>query len=378
MRRRTFLATAGALFSAGCSEVIPPPRTTVTTGTAGGTPSETANGTASATAPTDGPETTDTGPAETTDQPTEADTPTQAEQKAAQAIETARKHLSDSHSAYLAFASADDPTLLDVSATTQVSVSDVTSLATKARNALDTAPTAASTEQKETIDRLYGVADFLTTGIRYQSSANSTYSKFTFVLGRLYAEQFAILPGEISQLRKKRDNAKEFVDTLQSKTDRTDVQALDGLSATVYDQKVSQLEREVAAFQTLADAFVTISDGLETFGDANGEFTDEDYDDAAELYSTAAQQLSTANETLTALDAPDAVSTEVADLLSVTDALATGSTTLEAAASAGEEYEWDTYDAKFKAGVSELQKSQVAVDRLDSVTEIIEYYERQY
>ncbi|MFD1586226.1 hypothetical protein ACFR9U_04475 [Halorientalis brevis] len=378
MRRRTFLATTGALFSAGCSEIIPPPQTTVRSDAAG--PNETTgpDGTGSETVPTDGSETTAPDDGRTSDHPTETetDTPTQGDREVAQAITTARSRLTDAHAAYLAFADATDPTLVDVTAATQVSVSDVTRHASKARQALEEAPNTTSPAQQTTVDRLSGVADFLATGIRYQSSANAAYSKFTFVLDRLYAEAFAVLPGEIGRLRTNRDTANEFRNTLQSETDRDDVQSFDAISATIYDEKVAQLDREMTGFETLADAISAISDGLEAFTDANGEFTDDSYGDAAEQYVTASERLGTATETLETLDAPTAVESAVTELTGVADAVASGAADLEAASRAGDEFEWETRDERFDDAISALQTSQVAVDRLDSVTEIIEYHER--
>jgi len=378
MRRRTFLATTGALFSAGCSEIIPPPQTTVQRDNSGPAETTGSDGTGGETVPSDGTETTDTDAAPTSDQPSETDTDTPAEgdQEVAQAIATARTRLADAHSSYLAFADATDPTLGDVTAATQVSVSDVTGQASKAQRTLENAPNTGSPTQKTTIDRLSGVAKFLATGIRYQSSVNAAYSKFTFVLGRLYAEAFAVLPREIGQFRTKRDKANEFRRTLQSETDRDDVQSFDPISTTAYDEKVAQLEREMTGFETLADTFATISDGLEAFTEANDEFTDGSYGDATELYATASERLGTATETLAGLDTPTAITSEITDLTGVTDAVAAGATDLEAASRAGDEFQWDTRDAKFDEAVSALQTSQLAVDKLESVTDLIEYHER--
>jgi len=374
MRRRTFLATTGALLSAGCSEIVPPPGTTEASETTG-SPSEAATGTPSDGVPTAGT-TTDPGPDPTTDQPTETttETPSEAERAVAEALSTARSLLSDSLAAYRAFADTDEPTLLDVTAATQVSVSDVTSLASDAREVLEEAPRYVD----EDVQHLQGVADFLTTGIRCQSSLNSAYSRFEFVRGRVYAEDFASLTRQLDDLRDRRDNAGDFLETLQSETGRSDMQAFEPLSADDYDAKITQLQREVSAFGTLADALETMGSGLETFIDGNDEFTDDDYDDANELYATANQAFRTANEALTTLDTPNSLTDAVSELRSVTDALAAGTQDLVEAAAAGDEYEWETYDAEFADAVSELRASQVAVDEIDSVADIIGYYERGY
>ncbi|WP_136717465.1 hypothetical protein [Halorientalis salina] len=371
MRRRTILATVGALFSAGCSEIVPPPQTTVTDGAPGSATDETATGTV----PTDTLQTTD-GSEPTTDQHTDTatDTPSESEREVAGAIETARGHLAESLSGYLAFAETSEPTLLDVTAATDVSVSNVTSPASDARQVLNGAPSYVD----EDVERLSGVADFLTTAIRCQSNLEGTYSKFEFVHGRLYAEQFATLPDQLSQLRDRRDTAESHLETLRSETDRADMQAFDALSEDDYDRKVEQLQREVTAFGTLANTVETIADGLEAFIDGNDEFTDEDYDSAAELYSTATRTFGTANDTLNALDTPESLASAVSELRSVTNALATGAHDLADAASAADEYEWDTHDQEFESAVSQLRTSEVAVERIDSVGEIIAHYEQEF
>ena len=375
MRRRTFLATAGALVSAGCSEVIPPPETTVTSGT-----DSTTDGTPSDALPTDGSGPTPTGTDSTTDQQTETqtDTPSTPERDAAEGIETARESLADAVTAYQAFADADDATLLDVTAATKVSVSDVTGLASDARNALDKIETKANADQTDTIDRLRGVADFLTNGIRCQANLYNAHAKFTFVVGRIYAESFAQIPGQVSQMRDSRETATGHFETLQAATDQSDVQALDALSTDGYSEKVAQFERELTAFSTFAETSETITDGLEAFQDGNDEFTNDNYDDAAAKYDTAVEQFESAIDALNGLDTPESIAAEIADLVSVMDALASGSTTLAEAARAGDEYEWDTYDAKFEEGITELKSSQIAVNRFDSVSDVIEYYERKY
>jgi hypothetical protein len=371
MRRRTILATVGALFSAGCSEIVPPPQTTVTDGAPGSATDETATGTV----PTDTLQTTD-GSEQTTDGPTDTatDTPSETEREVADAIETAHGHLTDSLSGYLAFAETSDPTLLDVTAATNVSVSNVTSPASDARQVLDGAPRYVD----EDVERLSGVADFLTSAIRCQSNLEGAYSKFEFVHGRLYAQQFATLPDQLSQLRERRDTAERHLEALQSETERTDMQAFDPLSEDDYDRKVEQLQREVTAFDTLADTVETVVDGLEAFIDGNDDFTDEDYDSAAEFYATATQSFSTANDALTALDTPESLASTVSELVSVTNALATGAHDLADAASAADEYEWDTHDQEFESAVSQLRTSEVAVDQIDSVGEIIQHYEGEF
>lgn len=378
MRRRTFLAASGALFSAGCSEIIPPPRTTRRTGTNTGT----ADGTPSDTVPTPGPQETEPGPGETTGQSTEAtetteagtETPTQAERTAADAIATARTDLTDALTAYVDFADGDEPTLLDVTAATKVSVSAVTGPVSDVNTTLDEIPEGASTAQKETAQRLRGVGAFLRSAINCQVPLHNAYSKFRFVTDRIYAESYGSIPSEVSQMRDRADAANGHLQTLQSGSDRTDTQAFAGISESLYDQKVDQLQRSVTGFETLADTLTSVSDGVEAFGKGTSDFTEDQYDNAENQFTTANEDLRTAVGELDGLAVPDSITTDVADLRSVVSALSACTPHLVDASNAGSA-DRNAYWSAFDNAIAELDAATDAIGRLESVTDLETFHE---
>lgn len=376
MRRRSLLATAGTVLLTGCSQIVPPPQETVTDTAASSPGDET---TAPTPSPTDAMETDRlTEPEPTTDEATETttdeatETPSAAERQADEALTTAREHLSRAVDAYVGLADADDATLLNVTAATKVSRSDVVSPADAARSALDDVPEGATASQRRTAEQLRVVASFLVEAIRCQSELWPAYDEIQFVVGRLYAEQFPTVDSSVGEIHDQCDDAREYLDTIHEETDADSTAAFDGIDADTYDRKVAQFEREIDGFDTVADAVATMRDGLEAFGDGVTEYDRDNYRLAREPFRTAADECGAANETLVGMETPTAVTETVSELASVSDAIAAGSADLETAAAEAVELNWDERDAAYESASEHLRSSTVAVDRIDSVQEALE------
>jgi hypothetical protein len=395
MRRRTLLATAGALCSAGCSAfrietgTETGGSTDAATDTDGTTPASTERPpteTATQGAPDPTTEATDTATATDTETETatETATPSEAEREAARQLDQARSRLSTARSEYVAFAAEADgadsesggdgesPTLLDVDASVTVTVSDVTNPVSRARRALDDVPEDASADQQATVEALRGVATFFDRGVRCQAKLYDAYQDFVFVVDRFYAENTGGVPDEIASIRSETDRARGYFDTLATETSADDTTAFEGLDEATYTGKVDQFEAELDAFPTIADALSAFRSALETFIDAVDDYESGSYRDPREEFPDAAADFRTAAQTLSALDAPDSVAGTVADLVSAAEAFAPACDDLAAASRAG--YTGDSSDRedRFAAAQEHLRSSDVAVENFDTVEELVE------
>lgn len=385
MRRRTLLATTGVLVTAGCSALRggdgtdTDAATDTATGTGTDAPTETqtpptSTETLSEPAPTtDGTETTTTDAATETE-PEETPTPTRAERRAAREIDSARSKLSEALAEYVAFAhsSESEPTLLSVDASVNVTIADVTNPVSAARTALDEVPEQASSDQQATVDSLRGIATFLDRGVRCQATLYDAYEDFVFVVDRFYAENTGGVPDEIANIRAETADARGYFETLTAESDPSDTTAFDGLDEATYTDKVGQFRAELDAFPIISDGLTAFRRALETFLEAADDYLDGDYRDPREQFPEAADDFRTAKQTFTAINVPRSVAAPVANLVSISDALAPACDDLAAAARAG--YTGDSSDREdaFAAAQAHLESSDVAVEKLDTVEELVD------
>jgi hypothetical protein len=363
MRRRTLLATAGIGLSAGCSGFLPDSEGTPTDETTDA-PAPTPTDGSAPTPPTDPTVTSDTG---TTDEPTATPHP-----RADEVIADARAHLAAAHETYVAFAGEDATSILDVTAAVDVSIGGVSNEVSAARSDLADAPGRANEPQQRTIEALGNVGTLLERGIRCQSELQNAEESLSYVLDRVYAEQLTRVPNRIDQLRSEQDLAREHFDVVAGETAAADVDAFEPITTATYEDKISQFEAELTAFEALPDPLLATWRGLRAFIDASNQYLGESYVDAGQRYPTAVTELQAAADGLAAIDRPDSLASRLEALTSVTSALAAASVDLQAAAEAGQEGRRDDREAAFAAAESHLRSSSVAVERLDTVQELLE------
>ena len=383
MRRRTLLATAGVLVSAGCSALQGGDGTDTATDTDTQSETDTAAPTDTTTAPsgtdtlsepapttgTESPTATDT-----TTEPEETATPNRAEREAAREIDRARTKLSEALTEYVAFAPSgtSDPTILSVDASVNVTIADVTNPVSEARVSLDRVTDRASSEQQATVEALRGVATFLDRGVRCQAKLYDAYQDFTFVVDRLYAENTGGVPDEIANIRDETADARGFFDTLTAESDAGDTTAFDDLDEATYADKVGQFEAELDAFPTVADGLTAFRRGLETFLEAAENYLGGDYREPRETFPEAADDFRTASQTLSAVSAPPSIADTVADLVEVAEAIAPACDDLAEASRAGFTGDSSDREDAFEAAQAHLESSDVAVENFDTIEELVE------
>lgn len=373
MDRRALLATAGTVLAAGCSEIMPPPQGTAT-GTDARSPDEETTAPAAVTTDTATDEPTDTLEESTTEATTDeaTATPSAAEREAEEVLATASEHLSEAHAAYVGFADTEDATLLDLTAAVSVGRHDVVSAANKAKSTLDDLPDGANADQRDRAEELRAVATFLIQAIRCQTELHPAHKEFTYVVGRLYAEQFPPVAGAAAEMRERSDAAADYLQTLTEKTNAESMGAVDWLDAGTYERKVTQLDREIAGFDGLADVVVTFRDGLETFDAALDDYENDAYRQVREPFRTAADEFESASDTIAGMDVPGSVADTVADLRAVGDAIAAASADMVTAANEALEYNWEKRDAAEQKAKEDLRTPAVTAADIDSVQELLD------
>lgn len=325
MRRRTLLATAAALLSTGCNEVVPDD---LVPGDPTATPTDTpANATGTPT-PTDTPTRT-----ERTERPT--DTPTTPERNAARRIEAARGHLADALATYVGFADGEDPTLLDMTMATPVSPAQVIRPVSDARRTLEALPAGASAAQQTTAQRLLGVAEFLAQSVHCHAALRDARDEVAYIVGRLYAEQSGGLPSDVAQLRTYRSNAADRLAAIESNTSADQMSALEGLGADTWDAKVAQFRQAIAAIGVFADSLPHVRRGFTAFNRAASAYANRAYGTAVAEFRTTENELQSAKVQLEALDAPPALEEFRAHLVADCADMAAAAADFRRAAEAG-------------------------------------------
>lgn len=335
MRRRTLLATAGVLLSAGCSEIIPDPRQPETDDattdrsetTTDAPPSETPRSTETITNGTDSP----AEQTETTEPPTEV-----PDRRTARHLDTARSHLGDALDAYVAAATAESPTLLDVTAEVAVVPSDVINPVDAARGELTDLPRDATESQRATADQLLSVGAFLAAGARCQSALADAHGRFEYITDRLYAGNTGGIRNDADNLRSFYREARRHLDTLEAESDAESTAAFDRLDSETYTAKVAQLRASVTVYGNLAAPLLDLRAGFEAFGRGASAYDNDSYTFARREFSTALENLGPAEESFRSLDTTPVVAETVEQLAADAAVLSAAVEDFDTAAAAGE------------------------------------------
>jgi len=369
MRRRTILATAGVVLSAGCSEILPEPRQT-----------ETDDGT------TEASETDDAAPPSETPSPGETPTERETERtdepdetaqprtepphpRTARHLDDARSHLGDALDQYAAAAGTDDATLLDVTAETDITPSRVANPVNAARQELADLPREATDAQRATAERLRAVGAFLASGARCQSALKDADDELDYITGRLYAERTGAIPSAIVDLRSFHSTARDHLDTLEAESDAESTDAFDRLDGDTYTAKVEQLRREVTAFGALPGVLSDFRTGFDAIDRAANAFSNDSYSTAREEFETTVDSLGPAEETLRSLDSPVAIADTVGNLVADAASLSATAEDFRTAAADGARGVRPSRDA-IESGQDHLRDASERVREL-SATEIL-------
>lgn len=319
MNRRSFVVTA-LLAIAGCGQ-------TPTTETPSSTATEAPTATPTATrTPTETP--TETATETPTDTPTETPTETSTEtpelspreERAASALSTATRELTDAVRAYIG---TSDGSLTDVSAASgSFDRIQVINAIADADDHIERAQDTASERQQARLTGVEDAREFLRLSVDAQTALVQSYEQVERGRDAVSEEQGEEVESAVRSLQDRRRRASMWVTRITEQTAADAVSVVPALPVSEYEAKLGQFEAEVAGFESLGGFLDRLAVAIETLADAD-RFDRVDQErrarenarEAATAFESIASELRTFAADLPEGGAAlDGISTELADI----------------------------------------------------------------
>ncbi|MCO8268511.1 hypothetical protein ACOZ4B_12445 [Haloferax prahovense] len=323
MNRRAYLATAGALFLAGCSstdggETTTEEPTTAATTTTAATDTPT---------PTEEPTTTTESTTET-----ETETPDQVTRILGLAVEDLDAAVED-----FASVAGDDGGFHDLNASIPFSFEDTAESLYLARGHFNTLSQFDLTSaQEDRLVRLRDVFWFLWWTGKTHENSNQAFYRTNNAVSRLYGEEFSRIDTQVEQIDEALAPAR---DTLERLTDETKAENLDELTTLEpadYGRKVDSFEREFGQISAFADDILSFRNAIRRLQDGFDWYLGEDYGDASRSFFRAMSAFEDVNARVSERDPVAAIAERSEEFVCLTDAMARASEVLDEAATAGD------------------------------------------
>ena len=350
MRRRAFVALAGALLSAGCG--AGPLSGGEGTRDGGGGQTVQTPGTYNAPTPVgygenaegEGNQAGDGDPdGEETEELPEEERTAEGNPQAAADIDAARSSLRAAYDAYVGQAPGRNPGLLDVTATLDgFAARTVQNHVGSATQSLDAALEYATEPQRIAVQRLRGFGEALTAGARLQERLVAAHTRFRWGLERFYGESGPNVRRAVRDVRQGMATAREEWETLESGLDRTDVQAVSYVTEDAYDSKFGdfgQLDRAIETLDEFAVALRRAEEGLDALRAGVSAYQNEEWQTADSALGSAAIDFLVAGSTFEYYYGPTSLEPLADRLYADFGALQVGAEHLELSAEAGEDGE---------------------------------------
>ena len=228
----------------------------------------------------------------TTETTTATSTPDPADIAAAQ-IETATAHLTDAFSIYVDYAGNINASFLTVTATTtNFNPSPIEQHVENTETALSKADANASEQQKTTIQKLREVAEFLRFAARTQAELVSGYQAVTKANNAFRAARWGNISKYGTDTELSGKLAAKLVTETKKRSSVNSTTALDVLSKSLYTKKVTQLENQASALQTLGIQFKRLDTATWQYDEGIAEYNNEDYQNAVGSLAAAHEDFS--------------------------------------------------------------------------------------
>jgi len=385
--RRTLLAVAGALVTAGCGNQSDQEdfgtrfqrdtRTATRTATAtrtvaddGGVDINVGDGTETETG-IEGE--TDRQTARETDRPRETTGPEPTETATpigSQALAAARATLRDAVEEFWSYGG----TSLTLNSVTAASIDfddeAVIELVSTARDQLDQAADGDDIDV-DRVDNHRTFADLVEDLAELQATVVPAYENLQTVLDHQYAEELDDARLAFPDFENAVEDARDRFEQFDVSTSAGDTTALDIISESDYEDKRSQFESELDGFEELFDPVQDTRSGLESFASGVDAYTGLDYRDAESDFFDATNSFELANTALMSFTAPPSLSGTVSTLENVTGRLATGTDLLYQSAQHASDGEEEEQNRDFDRALSELRRSSTVTD-LPSFQQLVE------
>lgn len=271
MRRRTIIISAGAPILAGC--------------TGGGDNSDgSSEATVSTTQSTSSLTTSEiqqtTQPSGSTDtEATEKTTTSETETKSRTEvlIDRSKDELAEVVEQYLSYSSKEEPSLLDVNASSTDFVDGV--VQQEANEALQDIYEAEDVNKGEfdsVIQDLFGIHTFFKYSIQVQGHLVAAFEHLEKANEHFEERNFNSILNETTNMRGKATDADDDLTTLKDETTSESMNAVSFLSRDLYSDKIAQFENEIESFNELFDGLRDFANGLLSFAISWDEYHDRD------------------------------------------------------------------------------------------------------
>lgn len=214
-------------------------------------------------------------------------TPTQSNPEAAKYIGRTRTQLDEALAEYRSYADRNS-TILDVNATnTDFESIRVERKVDAAESTLDKAVEPATEGQKMNILALKHVAVFIRHAARAQKALGDAFEQVSFMADRLYNENLLLVDQGSRRAAPKLADARDAYQVIKSEVEGDAFAAYGTISEDMYDDKRQQLDAEIGALDEARDGLRQMKGGVKELQEAVPAFLNEKYQLAERRFSGA-------------------------------------------------------------------------------------------
>ncbi|WP_336002763.1 hypothetical protein [Halorientalis halophila] len=263
----------------------------------------------------------------------ESGTPMETDPRATELMQEAMTGIQKAYEAYVSQAGS-DATLMDVGITLDsFNALRVRRLAKEARTPLEEATEYAPEGQKQVVLALVQVTIFLEDLARVRRALIDAYDDFVYAVERLYAESTTRARYTVSSIREYRKSAKQMFRPLKREIDEGAMAVFTPVGS-VYDDKIDQIEAELDGLRWGAEGVMEMAKALEKWPGAVEAYLDRDYERAVNRLDTAAFGFSYARSDFERIDQESGMTDLTGEIARVAGTLETTADALGRSASA--------------------------------------------
>lgn len=363
MYRRAYLSLFGAIGSAGC---------TSSRGTESTETTDARRTTATETHTSEDVATT-ANPSTPTDRPTETETERASETPDA-VDRTLDRAAADLNEAVEGYADAAGPNrgFHELNATSGFSFEDNAKPLYSARSRFNDVQGETDESQRERLSHLREVYWFLWWTGKTLTSLDHAFYRVNTTTSTFYDGEYARVESHANQTTEEIQRAEEMFASLKEDCSPEGLDATDGFSADDYSKTVTQFETEITQLTRFTEIIVRLADHAVDLRRGFDQYLHEEYADASGTFYAVSDEFDTLHETITAIDAVDAVESPFDEFRCLCDAFSNGSAVLDEAATAGSNGIPEKQETAEDNAKEEFESCDLVMQRITMVSEFFD------
>ncbi|SDF74685.1 hypothetical protein SAMN05216218_10945 [Halorientalis regularis] len=247
-------------------------------------------------------------------------TPVETDPKATELMATSMDRIRETYATYVGYAGP-EANLLDVDATTEsFHAPKIRTLAQNARAPLEKATEYAPEGQKNIILSLVQVTTFLEDLARVREALIDAYDEFLFAVERIYAESTLRAEQTTYNIDDYRDEAQSLYRPLKNEIDAEAVSVFNPIGK-VYEEKIDQVRAELQAFREVRAGVKSAARGIDAFNQGVPRFYEQNYERALSPLSTAQFSFGSAQSSFGIVDESTGIQEKANEVAGVMEAL---------------------------------------------------------